>query len=127
MGTIPPTISLFYCLVIALTAPLSLKSIHIQQSCAGIKGRVTTEDGAVISRADIGILNNETKQRQKTQTNGEGEYSMCLSPGRYDIIAETVSFKPTKRKAIKVEASAKSIVDFVLKRGKPVITDEKHP
>jgi hypothetical protein len=62
-----------------------------------------------------------------TETDGKGEYSMCLSPGTYDVLADALSFKPGRRKSIKVDESSISIIDFVLKRGKPVVTDERHP
>jgi hypothetical protein len=98
-----------------------------QETCGGVVGRVTTEDGAVIPRADIRAVNKKTKESLSIQTNGEGEYRICLGPGLYDVFATALSFKQAKRKSIRVDKSGKSIIDLVLKRGKPVVVDEGHP
>ena len=68
----------------------------------------------------ITLLNKVTKQSTKVETDESGEYSACLSPGSYDVVASALGFKSGKRKSIKVERSGKSIIDFPIKRGKPV-------
>ena len=55
----------------------------------------------------------------KAITDSKGEYWLELKPGIYDVSIKWPSFKPTKRKSIKVEANGKSIVDFGLQPGKP--------
>ena len=59
-------------------------------------------------------------------TDSSGEYSLCLAPGTYDILATVLGFKPAKRKSIRVDNSM-AIIDFTMKRGKPIIVDEAHP
>lgn len=106
---------------------LSELSISAQQSCGGIEGRVTTEEGWVIPGANIRLANKVTKQIKIVQSDGSGEYTICLEAGVYDVFADSLGFKSAKRKSIKVDASAKNIIDFVMKRGKPIIVDGEHP
>ena len=80
-----------------------------------------------MTQVSIRLVNKATKQSTRVQTNGEGEYTICLAAGIYDVFADAEGFKPAKRKSIKVETSAKSTIDFMMKRGKPVIVDGAHP
>jgi hypothetical protein len=102
----------------AVLVLLSESSVSAQQPCGGMRGRVTTEEGYLIPAANIRLANKENKQIKNVQTDGEGEYTICLEAGVYDVLAEAGGFKPVKRKSIKVEASTKNIIDFVLKLGK---------
>ena len=106
---------------------LSELSISAQQSCGGIEGRVTTEEGWVIPGANISLANKATKQIKSVQADEKGEYTICLEAGVYDVLADSLGFKSAKRKSIKVEASAKNIIDFVMKRGKTIVVDGEHP
>jgi len=63
----------------------------------------------------------------ETHALSHNRFTVCLAEGVYDVFADAVAFKPAKRKSIKVDPRGKSIVDFVLKRGKSVIVDESHP
>jgi hypothetical protein len=92
-------------------------AVMAQATCAGIEGRVTTPEGWVIPMAKVRLLNRDAKQSTNVQTEENGQYAACLSPGTYDVIVITPGFKTAKRKAVKVEASGKSIIDFPMKRG----------
>jgi len=98
----------------------ALSSVKAQNACASIDGRVTTPEGWVIPGATISLLNKATKQSTKVETDGSGGYASCLSLGSYDVVASALGFKTGKRKSINVEVSGKSIIDFPMKRGKPV-------
>ena len=88
-----------------------------QDSCGGIRGRATDERGGVISRVNIRFDERRTKQKTNTETDGHGEYSVCLAPGTYDVTASAQGLKTAKRKQIVVGADAKATIDFVLKLG----------
>jgi hypothetical protein len=94
---------------------------------SGIRGRVTTSDGALVTGVEIKIVERKTKQTLAVKTDKNAEYSVQLRPGIYDISVEYPSWKPENRKNIKVAPNAKSTVDFVLRPGKPVVFDENHP
>ena len=92
-------------------------AVMAQPTCGGIEGRVTTPEGWVIPMAKINLLNRDSKQSTNVQTEENGQYAACLSPGTYDVIVVTPGFKTAKRKAVKVENGVKSIIDFPMKRG----------
>lgn len=114
------------CSLALLVLPSELL-VSAQQSCGGVEGRVTTPEGWVIPATNIRLVNKSTKQIKSVQSDDKGEYTICLEAGVYDVLADSPGFKPAKRKSIKVEASAKNIIDFVMKRGKTVIVDGGHP
>ncbi len=74
----------------------------------------------MIPNVRIRFLDRASKRSTNVESNGEGVYTACLSPGAYDVFADAMGFKPAKRKSIKVEMSSKNVIDFVMKRGKPV-------
>jgi hypothetical protein len=98
-----------------------------QNDCDGVVGRLTTVEGWVITDVTIRLVNKATKQRVEVKTDSNGEYIACLTPGSYDVFATMLGFKPAKRKSVKVDAKSRSIIDFTLKRGKPIIVDGAHP
>jgi hypothetical protein len=110
---------LFCCFAAVLLWSLPPSAVA-QKSCGGIEGRVTTEEGWMVPNVRIRSLDRATKQSTNVESNGEGVYIACLSPGNYDVFADAMGFKRAKRKSIKVEMSSKSVIDFVMKRGKPV-------
>ena len=111
---------LFCCFAAVLVWSLPWPSAVAQKSCGGIEGRVTTEEGWMIPNVRIRLLDRATKQSTNVESDGEGVYTACLSPSKYDVFADAMGFKRAKRKSIKVEASSKSVIDFVMKRGKPI-------
>jgi Carboxypeptidase regulatory-like domain len=101
--------------------------VHAQDSCGGIMGRVTTEDGARVPGVIITIKSKDTKKTENAKTDGEGQYALCLPPGIYDVLVNQAAFRRAERKKIKVTQVGKPSVDFVLKFGKPIIIDPDHP
>jgi hypothetical protein len=109
--------------LVLMVLSLPIRSSEAEQYPVGIAGRVTTLDGAVVSGAEIEFLQGKKKLTTKAKTDSKGEYWLELKPGIYDVSVELPSFKPAKRKNIKVEANGKSIVDFVLQPGKPIVIE----
>jgi hypothetical protein len=95
-------------------------SAGAQNVCGGIEGRVTTVEGWLIPHVTIRSVNKLTKQSDNVRTDDKGEYAACLPPGTYDIFATALGFKPMKRKSLKIDAASRAIIDFTMKRGKPV-------
>ena len=112
------------CCFATLAIPLSRTVVvtTAQATCGGIDGRVTTSEGWLIPAARISFFNKDTKQTTSVQTREDGQYTACLANGSYDVTATAPGFKTAKRKAVKVEAAVKSIIDFPMRRGKPVIS-----
>jgi hypothetical protein len=96
-----------------------------QAKCGGIEGRVTTPEGWLIPDARIFFVDKETKKTVSADSTEIGEYWVCLPPGTYDVSIEARGFKNVKRKRIKVNYGERNVIDFPLKRGKPVVSDER--
>lgn len=101
--------------------------VTAQTTCGGIDGRATSPQGWVIPKATIRLLNRVTKQTTNVETDNGGEYTVCLASGTYDVLANAMGYKPSKRKSIKVDASSKAIIDFVMKQDGTVVVDRLHP
>jgi hypothetical protein len=102
-------------------------SAGAQNVCGGIEGRVTTVEGWLIPHVTIRSVNKLTKQSDNVRTDDKGEYTACLPPGTYDIFATALGFKPMKRKSLKIDAASRAIIDFTMKRGKPVTSHARLP
>ena len=110
------TISLFW---LATSPSNPIVAAMAQGRCGGIDGRVTTPEGWLIPMAKIILVKRETKQTTNVQTEENGQYATCLSPGTYNVTVIAPGFKTAKRKAVTVENAIKSIIDFPMKRGGP--------
>ena len=108
-------ITRYWCLAL-LVVPFIISSVTAQKTCGGIKGRVTSPQGWVVSKATILLVNKRSKQTTKVETDETGEYTICLSLGVYDVLATAMGYKPAKRKSIEVDESTKATIDFVLKQ-----------
>ena len=84
---------------------------------------MTTPEGWLIPRAKIFFVDKESKKSSNVESNEDGEYEACLSPGTYDVTVNALGFKSAKRKGIKVNYGERNIIDFPLKRGRPVTSD----
>jgi hypothetical protein len=121
-------ISLMCCCFIAVALVSFVKPVvTAQTSCGGTEGRATSPQGWVIPKATILLVNKATKETTTVETDNSGEYRICLPSGTYDVLAKALGYKPAKRKSIKVDASSKAIIDFVMKQDGTVIVDRLHP
>jgi carboxypeptidase family protein len=102
-------------------------ALYAQEPCAGIMGRITTEDGALVPGVIITIRSKDTKKTESAKTDSEGQYALCLPPGLYDVLINEAAFRRAERKKIKVTQSGRPTVDFVLKLGNPIKVDLDHP
>jgi hypothetical protein len=111
------------CLVALASQVGSRETVVAQNRCAGMEGRATSIQGWLIPEATIRFVNKATKQGSAVQTDANGEYSACLRPGTYDVVATAMGYKTAKRKSIKVESSGRNVVDFVMRPNGTVIVD----
>jgi len=88
---------------------------------SGIAGRITDQNGAVISGARITIVAHSSDASVVRKSNGEGQYVADLDPDVYDVVAEANGFKTAKRKLIPVLRESRSYVDFVLDVAEPIM------
>jgi hypothetical protein len=105
-----------------LVLPFTISGVAAQSTCGGIKGRVTSPQGWVIPKATILLINKRSKQTINVETDENGEYTICLSAGMYDVLATAAGYKRGKRKSIQVDESSKATIDLVLKQNGTVMS-----
>jgi hypothetical protein len=81
---------------------------------AGISGRLTDPNGAVIVGGNVSLTDRRTRKVIRVSTNENGEYAADLAVGSYDVEVDMPGFKKAKRKYIPVHPEARSFVDFML-------------
>ena len=113
-----------WCLAVAVLPFVALRA-EAQKTCGGIEGRATSPQGWLIPKATILFVNKSSKQKTSVETDERGEYTICLSAGMYDVIANAIGYKSVRRKAIQVDESSKATIDFVLKQSG--LVDRIHP
>jgi hypothetical protein len=114
----------FFALLLSCLAQLPATA---QNTYGGIEGRATSIEGWVIPKVTIRLLNKATKQTATVETDASGNYTACLPVGTDDVLASTLGYKQSKRKSIKVDASSKALIDFVMKHDASGWVDRQHP
>ena len=101
------------CLVLLMTS-----SAPAQINTATIVGSVSDQTGALIPGATITIENVATQAERTAETDGVGNYSIeSLPPGEYNMAVESTGFKRTEQEGIRLFASDRPKIDFVLEVG----------
>jgi Carboxypeptidase regulatory-like domain len=117
----------FLCCLLAICVAFIPTPVIPQDRCGGIFGRATSTDGWLIPNANIRITEKATKKSINVATDGNGEYSICLSAGKYDLIATALGYKHAERKSIEVAASGKNVIDFVMKHDRKNVANLDRP
>jgi hypothetical protein len=70
-----------------------LSSAAFAQFTSSIQGTVQDPSGAGIAKANVQLVNNATKEAQKTTSDGAGNFSfVSLAPGSYRVTVEATGF-----------------------------------
>ncbi|MEI9979886.1 MAG: TonB-dependent receptor [Edaphobacter sp.] len=95
----------------------ALGSLAFAQS-AGVQGQVSDTSGAVIAKASVRIVNQETGVELHVNTNGNGQYSAsALEPGIYKIFVQESGFTSAVSDPITLNVAQTAVLDFKLKVG----------
>jgi Carboxypeptidase regulatory-like domain/TonB dependent receptor len=99
-------------------------SILSAQSYTGtIIGTIKDTSGAVMPRATVTIINQQTDRHEYATTDLEGRYaSVPLPPGEYRVEAGLPGFRRAARTDISVQVNATVVIDFALAVGE--LTDQ---
>ena len=101
------------CLVLLMTS-----SATAQINTATIVGSVSDQTGALIPGATVTIENVATQAERTAETDGVGNYSIeSLPPGEYNMSVESTGFKRTEQEGVRLFASDRPKIDFVLEVG----------
>ncbi|MGA3264682.1 MAG: carboxypeptidase-like regulatory domain-containing protein, partial [Terracidiphilus sp.] len=88
-----------------------------------ITGTVTDRSGAVIPRARVVVINEETNAKREAETNEAGDYTVALlPPGRYRVAVESAGFHRSVFQGVGLDVDQTVRVDFALRIG--AVTEE---
>ena len=89
-----------------------------QVSTSRLDGVVQDESGAVVPKAKIVAVNEQTQVRSETTSNADGQYVFpSLQPGRYTISAEAAGFRKAIVSAVELNVSVTVTQRFKLEIG----------
>ena len=105
-------------IALACSLLLGAAALRAQGTNASLFGTITDTSGGVIVKAAISATNTLTGIKSETISNDAGVYIFAsLQPGDYRIAAEHTGFHKALTEHIRLEVSAKVIVDFTLEVG----------
>src|ERR1043166_4818371 len=98
---------------------LSIWSVlALAQTSGEISGLVTDSSGAVLSGANVTVINKATGAQRHAISNGEGLYSFpSLLPGVYELRVEQSGFKTARLENIKLEVQQTTRLDVTMEVG----------
>ncbi len=83
-----------------------------------ITGTVTDPLGAVVPKAHVLVINEETNTAREAATNGDGDYTVALlPPGRYRVAVESAGFRRSVSRGVVVDVDQTVRLDFSLLLG----------
>jgi outer membrane receptor protein involved in Fe transport len=95
--------------------------LHAQNIGGAIGGNAVDPSGAVISGAEIAVVNSETEARRVTLTDARGGFSfVALSPGTYKLTASAAGFQRLEIDGIHVQVAQTVRIDAHLSLSKDV-------
>jgi hypothetical protein len=96
---------------------LSLCSLGFAQS-AQIQGLVSDSSGAVIPKASVRVVNQQTGTERKVSTNGSGQYSAPgLDPSVYKVFVQASGFSTAVSTPITLNVAQNAVLDFKMQVG----------
>ena len=99
-------------------AILFLSASRLAAQSSEITGAVTDATGAVIAGAEVSVVHVGTGQTRRVSTNEVGNYSVpFLTPGIYNIVAESQGFKSAARNDVDLQVGQVARIDFRLEVG----------
>ncbi|MQA89200.1 MAG: TonB-dependent receptor plug domain-containing protein [Gemmatimonas sp.] len=100
--------------LLALILALSTVPGAMAQASSTIAGRVTTAEGAPAAVAQIVITNTVSGAQTGAVTSEDGQYSIELQPGTYNVQTSLIGYAPQFREQVRVEAGESLAIDFAL-------------
>jgi Carboxypeptidase regulatory-like domain len=83
-----------------------------------VSGTVNDSSGAVVTKADVTVINSDTGIRQAAMTDDKGLYSFpSLVVGHYTLEVRAAGFRPYRRTGIVIDANSALTIDAVLEVG----------
>jgi hypothetical protein len=96
---------------------LGLSSFAVAQN-AQLQGQVTDASGALISKATVRAVNQQTGTERKVETNGSGTYIISfLEPSVYKIFVQAAGFSTAVSTPITLNVAQNAVLNFKLEVG----------
>ena len=106
------------CLLLALSSALFSAPAWPQTQLATVFGTITDTSGAVISGAQVTILNLSTGLKRDTFTELTGQYRIVgLPPGNYSVRVEKEGFQTQVREGISLTSASEIMINLSLSVG----------
>src|ERR1700704_2581244 len=110
--------ALDFCRRLLITSVLFYAIAYGQGERATVTGTVNDSSGSIVVNADVSIQNVATNVVAKTNTNNAGIYYLpSLPPGRYELRAESQSFRPSVVSDIQLGAGFTATFNLTLEVG----------
>jgi hypothetical protein len=104
--------------VVSAAALLMSSFCWAQEFRGTIGGRVVDAQGAVIPGVKIQSVQKETGAKSDTVSSGDGQFAIpFLTPGHYEVTAESMGFKRYVRTNLQVETNERLTLDITLEVG----------
>jgi hypothetical protein len=105
---------IFICFLIAAFCQV----VKAQEVRATVSGRVIDAQGAVVPKAAVTVISDETGVKQETRTNNQGNWIVqFLLPGHYSFTVSVSGFKTETRRGIELQAADNKQFDLRLELG----------
>src|SRR6266566_2725815 len=79
--------------IAALLVAGVLSGLLLAQSTTSLRGTITDPTGAVVPKASVTLINDDTSLERETVSDSEGRYSFPqVQPGRYHLAAKAQGF-----------------------------------
>ena len=91
--------------------------VYTQEFRGKILGLVSDPSGAVVTAAEVSVVNQATKVNSPSRTNSEGEFLVILEPGTYDVSVQAAGFKKQLVSNIVVRTGDQLSMKFPLEVG----------
>src|SRR4051812_7943318 len=103
----------FLTLIVLAVIPAAAQNIT-----ASISGSITDPSGAVVSGADVTVVNTETNQSTAVKTSEQGVFqALYLRPWAIHVHVNAPGFKTTVRDNVRLNIEDRLRLDFVLELG----------
>ncbi|MGH9937267.1 MAG: carboxypeptidase-like regulatory domain-containing protein, partial [Blastocatellia bacterium] len=103
---------------LAFVLALGISVATSAQTTATISGAITDANGAVVSGAEVELLDTATGQSRKATTNADGRYLFpSVAPGTYKVMVRQKGFRQTQIPSFKADIAKAYTLDLALEVG----------
>ena len=87
---------------------------QLPAGAASITGKVLDQVGAVITGANISLIDHQANKTYQIKSNDDGAFTQALTPGTYEVLIESPGFQPLKIAKLKVSSGEVTFVEATL-------------